>query len=362
MTADDQGRTCHPRGAHPARNRRGRDPGLVGSILAYCHAEVVGSPKTTLDAKKRDFQLFLSYFGRMMGTDAIDDWTRSVTLGFVKWLEGDANEGRGYAPTSVNRTMASLRRAARWIQARRPFLAGDPFERVSDLVVTIPPAKGLTSFRGAECSQPPTSSVRSQAEANQQPQESEPCSSSSLRPGCEFSETLRLTLDQYDGKYFRNVRRKGRRRDNVYRLSRGEGGPFRLLEHERGKGQGPVFQSRDGTAMLRKDADRYLKQIAAMANANVPEEEQFNLHAHLMRHTALKQAEQKFGRASPRRRVGTSGCSTSSGTFSRPTRTSKRRWTSSIHEPMATPRRRRGRPTLTTAPATQSRSTGNNEL
>jgi len=35
---------------------------LVGWILAYCHAEVVGSPKTTLDAKKRDFQLFLGYF------------------------------------------------------------------------------------------------------------------------------------------------------------------------------------------------------------------------------------------------------------------------------------------------------------
>lgn len=43
--------------------------------------------------------------------------------------------------------------------------------------------------------------------------------------------------------------------------------------------------------MLRKDADRYLKQIARMANANVPEEEWGNLHAHLKRHTALKQAE-----------------------------------------------------------------------
>src|SRR4051812_2774585 len=97
---------------------------LLGWFIAYGHAEVAGSPKTTLDAKKRDFQLFLGYFGRMMGSDAIDDWTRSVTLGFVAWLENEGNEGQGYAPTSVNRTMATLRRAARWIQARRPFLAG----------------------------------------------------------------------------------------------------------------------------------------------------------------------------------------------------------------------------------------------
>ena len=34
--------------------------------------------------------------------------------------------------------------------------------------------------------------------------------------------------------------------------------------------------SRGGEAMLRKDADRFLKQMATMANANVPEEEHVN--------------------------------------------------------------------------------------
>src|SRR3954452_8774951 len=120
---------------------------LVGWILAYCEAEVAGSPKTTVDAKKRDFQLFLDYFAQAMRSDSIDDWTRSVTLGFITWLEGKANDGRGYAPTSVNRRLATLRRAARWIHERRPFLAGDPFERVSDLSVTVPPAKGLSPLQ-----------------------------------------------------------------------------------------------------------------------------------------------------------------------------------------------------------------------
>ena len=59
--------------------------------------------------------------------------------------------------------------------------------------------------------------------------------------------------------------------------------------------------------MLRKDAECYLKQIGAIANANVPEDEQVGLHAHLMRHTALKQAEQKFGRAFVQKKSGNVG-------------------------------------------------------
>ena len=146
-----------------------------------------------------------------------------------------------------------------------------------------------------------------------------------------ISETLRLTLDQYDGKYFRNVKRKGKRRDDVYVSPEARAALADYFEHERGTGPGPLFQSRDGTAMLRKDADRYLKQIAAMANANVPEEERVNLHAHLMRHTALKQAEAEVRPGvRPEEKRATSGCSTSSGTCSPPIRTTKRRWTGSI--------------------------------
>jgi integrase/recombinase XerD len=216
---------------------------LVCWILAYCHAEVVGSPETTLDAKKQDFQLFLSYFGRMMGTDAIDDWTRSVTLGFVQWLEGEANEGRGYAPTSVNRTMASSRRAARWIAARRPFLAGDLFERVSDMVVTIPPAKGLTKLQRSRVLAAADKLCALQTRANQQPRRKRALLLVLLETGMRISETLRLTLDQYDGKYFRNVRLKGRRRDDVYVSPEARAALADYFEHERGRGQEPRFQS-----------------------------------------------------------------------------------------------------------------------
>lgn len=280
---------------------------LVGWLLAYCHAEVAGAPKTTLDAKKRDLQLFLGYFSKMMRSDSIDDWTRSVTLGFVGWLEDEANDGKGYAPTSINRTLATLRRAARWIQNRRAFLAGDPFERVSDLVVTIPPAKGLSTLQRRRVLAAADKLVALQAQANQQPKRKRALLVVLLETGMRISETLRLTLDQYDGKYFRNVKRKGKRRDDVYVSPEAREALTDYFENERGRGPGPLFQSRGGGPMLRKDADRYLKQIASMANANVPEEERVNLHAHLMRHTALKQAEAKFGRAFAQKKSGNVG-------------------------------------------------------
>lgn len=281
--------------------------GLIGWLIAYCQAEVAGAPQTTAQAKKRDFELFLDYFARMMRSDALDDWTRSVTLGFVQWLENEAHSGHGYAPTSVNRTLATLRRAARWIQARRPFLAGNPFERVSDLVVTVPPAKGLSPLQRRRALAAADKLVALHVQKNQQPRRKRTLLVVLLETGMRISETLRLTLDQYDGKYFRHVKRKGRRRDDVYVSPEARAALADYFEHERGRDPGPLFQSRAGTAMTRKDADRYLKQIAAMANANVPAEEHVNLHAHLMRHTALKQAEQKFGRAFAQKKSGNVG-------------------------------------------------------
>src|SRR5207253_1115407 len=95
---------------------------------------------------------------------------------------------------------------------------------------------------------------------------------------------------------------------------------------------GPVFQSRNGKPILRKDADRHLKQIGAMANANVPEEERVNLHAHLMRRTALKQVEVKFGRAFAQKKSGSVGMQHIERYVQPADSDYERRWTSSIRE------------------------------
>ena len=67
-------------------------------------------------------------------------------------------------------------------------------------------------------------------------------------------EILRTAIDQYDGKYFRNVKRKGKRRDAVYLSLEGRAALKDSFNEERGRGAGPLFQSRNGKPMLRKDA------------------------------------------------------------------------------------------------------------
>ncbi len=148
-----------------------------------------------------------------------------------------------------------------------------------------------------------------QTRTNQQPKRKRALLVVLLETGMRISETLCLTFEQYDGKYFQKVKRKGKRRDTVYVSPEARAALADYFENERGRGPGPLFFRirRGGEAMLRKDADRFLKQIAGMANANVPEEEQVNLHAHLKRHTALKQAEQKFGRAFAQKKSGNVG-------------------------------------------------------
>ena len=41
----------------------------------------------TQKAKVRDLNLFLDYFQNKVGSDHVDDWTKPVTTGFLRWLE-----------------------------------------------------------------------------------------------------------------------------------------------------------------------------------------------------------------------------------------------------------------------------------
>jgi integrase len=125
----------------------------------------------------------------------------------------------------------------------------------------------------------------------------ERCSSFSLKPACGFLVSCVLRWISFDGKYFRNAKQKGKRRDVVYVSPEARASLKDYFDNERRRESGLIFQSRNGKPMLRKDADQYLKQIRAMANTNVPVHDRVNLNAHLMRLTVLEQVEQKLGRA-----------------------------------------------------------------
>lgn len=88
------------------------------------------------------------------------------------------------------------------------------------------------------------------------------------------TELISLDLDQYDGKYLRNVRRKGRNvtpevfLPKVVREYLDE-----YLKQERGDEPGPLFQTRTGKRLSIQQIDYVLKKLAGQANATLAERE-----------------------------------------------------------------------------------------
>ena len=115
----------HRRRNHPDPSTQilpaGEGTSLKASFEAYFRCEVANGNPHTFDAKHRDLQQFLEYFTEHYRSDDIDGWTKSATNGFAEWLASEANQGKPYAPTTVNRKLDVLRRTCRWIHKRRPF-------------------------------------------------------------------------------------------------------------------------------------------------------------------------------------------------------------------------------------------------
>src|SRR5437879_3046765 len=67
---------------------RGENPHSLTSWLRV-YEELEGKAKSdnTRKAKKKDLDLFLGYFAEHVGSDQVDDWTKPVTTGFLRWLE-----------------------------------------------------------------------------------------------------------------------------------------------------------------------------------------------------------------------------------------------------------------------------------
>ena len=127
---------------------------LVWWVQEYWNKKVAGRAVGTVTAKKNDLQLFFDFFGAVVGSDQVDFWTPTVSLNFKSWLlekepSPSRRHSRAYAPTSINRILATLRHFATFIGARRekPFEAGYPLEDVGDLTLESPEWNGLSKIQ-----------------------------------------------------------------------------------------------------------------------------------------------------------------------------------------------------------------------
>ena len=106
--------------------------------------------------------------------------------------------------------LATLRHCANWIHFHRPFLAGNPCERVNDLRTEAPEWKGLKDIEVTRLKAAAEQLLHVKRRRNQNPLRDYAILLVLLHTGLRISELLSLELDQYQGKHFVNVRRKGK--------------------------------------------------------------------------------------------------------------------------------------------------------
>ena len=267
----------------------------------YWKTRVVGSPKGTLLAKRKDLELFLEFFAAVLATDSVDCWTPSVTKSFRSWLQksSPASPTRAYssayASTSINRILATLRHFARFVHDRRGFQAGNPFEGVKDLTVQLPEWNGLTDLELMRLRAAVDQLCQLQTRANQRPARNRATFVLALHTGLRVSEISSLDLDQYQGKYLVNVQGKGNHFDDVYLSAEARRALDDYVEKERGTAPGPLFLSSRGQRHSRQKIDSFFRKVAAQANTRLNDEEKIHLHPHKLRHTSVKRVHDERG-------------------------------------------------------------------
>ena len=198
-----------------------------------------------------------------------------MTSDFLKRLQAEKR-----SPTTVNRVLATLRHSAKWIHRRRPFLAGDPTERIQGVRVDDPEWRGLKDIDVTRLKTAAEQLVHLRKRRNQQPMRDRAIFLMLLRTGLRVSELLRIDLDQYQGKHFINVTRKGRKvTRSVFVAQEAREALDAYLDCDRGREPGPLICSRTGQRLARQNADAALKAIGNQANSRLSEYKKISLLA-----------------------------------------------------------------------------------
>lgn len=283
-----------PAGSPPAGEviRLETPDGLSAWFRLYGSAEASANAQNTFKAKSRDLKLFVEFFSEQVRSDHPDDWTKPVTQAFLRRLENT----KRMKPTSINRILSTLRHVAGWMHRHRAFLAGNPTDGIKELVIDEPVWKGLSDVEVMRLKSASEQLVTLKRRKNQNPLRDRAVFMVLLHTGLRVSELLALRLDQYDGKSFRDVKRKGKiRTAKVFVPPDAREVLDLYLDSERGREAGAIFQSRSGQGIARQHVDRLLEQLAAQANSKLPQTEKISLSAHVLRHTFLRKVTDKHG-------------------------------------------------------------------
>jgi integrase/recombinase XerD len=116
-----------------------------------------------------------------------------------------------------------------------------------------------------------------------------------LGTGLRISELLALDRTQFSGRGFVNVVRRGGHIQRFVPVQKRHRQVLEAWLKERREVPGPLFPTRTGKALNRKEAFAILQRIARQANAHLPPEEHIHVSPHVLRHTLLHKVANEKG-------------------------------------------------------------------
>ncbi len=272
---------------------------LSAWLSFYYTVHVKGAPEKTEKAKRADLEKFIHFFQMEVGHDQVDNWTPAVSKQFQRKLSQTISDktGKLYKATSINRILATIRHAGRWLHNQRPLIAGDPLAQVKDVQVDSPDWNGLTSRQlmrlKAACEQ----RIKSCDRKNQNPLLETAVFYTLLGTGLRESELVTLNREQYFKKGLHNVLRHKSKRVSFKVPLPQEAREYldQYLASREFNPSEPLFINRAGNRLNCRNVYRLCQRVVEQALLFLPDDEKFEFTPHKLRHTFLKKVTDKHG-------------------------------------------------------------------
>src|SRR5215475_4443044 len=265
---------------------------LVEVATLYLVAEAAGHSHATLDAKRRDLQRFLSFYQGLYNHDRPEEWFVAVTKAFLKALQRER-----LAQASLVRIYATVRHFARWLYRKFPglFPLGCPTEGVKPPAEPTADWKGLTRLDELRLTAAAQTLRARPGHGTNQGLRNHALLAVLLGSGLRVSEVLGLDRDQYTTKGFARVQVKGGRVRDFVPLHRDARTVLDDWLEARGDVAPPLFITRTGRRLSRREVAAIIQRMAAQANGRLSDEEKIEVSPHVLRHTFLRKLAETKG-------------------------------------------------------------------
>ena len=226
------------------------------------------------------------------GHERPDEWFVAVTKAFMQQRRRER-----LAQATLARIYATVRHFARWLHRKFPalFPLGCPTDGVK------PPAEPTATWKGLTRRDEVRLLGAAQAlrlhpgTGTNQALRNHALLAVLLGSGLRVSEVLHLDRDQYTGKHLTKVVVKGSFVRDVVPVRREARQVLDDWLAQRKDDAAPLFITRTGRRLSRREAAAIIRRIAAQANTHRPAEERIDVSPHVLRHTFLRKLAETKG-------------------------------------------------------------------